>query len=218
MALRDEANKLATPDSDRENRVPVAIRPIVITGDPVLHSPAQKVSTWDEQLETLISDMVDTMRAAPGVGLAAPQIGIPLQVFVWEWEDETGTLQEGAVINPELHLGPLSPDKPHPEDDLEGCLSLPGLRFPLVRAQRVVLQGLTPQNSPLQISAQGWLARIFQHEYDHLQGKLYADRLRWRLRREARKEVRQEGWGKPGLSWMPGVDGPEGSAHQFEEP
>jgi len=195
----------------------VTIQPIVITGDPVLRTPAQKVTRWDEQLQTVISDMVDTMRAAPGVGLAAPQIGIPLQVFVWQWEDETGTLQEGVVINPELHVGPLSQAKPHPEDDLEGCLSLPGLRFPLVRANRVVLQGLTAQNAPLQISAQGWLARIFQHEYDHLQGTLYADRLRWPLRRKARKEVRREGWGKRGLRWMPGVDDLEGLGHPLEE-
>jgi peptide deformylase len=164
-----------------------------------------------------MEDMVDTMRAAPGVGLAAPQIGVPLQVFVWEWVDDDGVAQEGAVINPVLSLGPKTRGKPDPEADLEGCLSVPDFRFPLSRTTRVVLTGFTPEKTPLQISAEGWLARIFQHEFDHLQGKLYIDRLRWRLRREARAEIKEEGWGIPGLSWTPGDDEYEGSGHEAEE-
>lgn len=195
----------------------MGIRPIRITGDPVLHNPARRVTAWDESLHTLIADMVDTMRAAPGVGLAAPQIGVPLQVFVWEWEDDLGNHHEGVVINPALNLGPISRAQPDEAHDLEGCLSVPDFRFPLTRADRVVLTGLTPENTPLQISAEGWLARIFQHEYDHLQGKLYVDRLRWRLRREARADIKEEGWGVPGLSWTPGDDDFEGSGHETEE-
>lgn len=195
----------------------MAIRPIRITGDTVLHSPAKSVTEWDESLQNLITDMVDTMHAAPGVGLAAPQIGVPLQVFVWEWEDDDGVLHEGAVINPVLNVGPLSRAKPDEVHDLEGCLSVPDFRFPLTRADRVVLTGFTPERTPLQISANGWLARIFQHEYDHLQGKLYVDRLRWKLRREARADIKEEGWGVPGLSWTPGEDDFEGSGHEPEE-
>ena len=195
----------------------MAIRPIRISGDPVLHTRAQRVTAWDGELQELITDMVDTMRAAPGVGLAAPQVGVGLQVFVWEWEDAKGVLQEGCVINPTLSLGPMTRGKPDPEADLEGCLSVPHFRFPLRRAHRVVLTGLTPEQESLQISAQGWLARIFQHEYDHLQGTLYVDRLRWRGRREAKKEITEEGWGVPGLSWIPGTDDFEGSGHQAEE-
>ncbi len=195
----------------------MGIRPIRITGDPVLHTPAKPVTNWDDSLQELMEDMVDTMRAAPGVGLAAPQIGVPLQVFVWEWVDDDGVAQEGAVINPVLSLGPKTRGKPDPEADLEGCLSVPDFRFPLSRTTRVVLTGFTPEKTPLQISAEGWLARIFQHEFDHLQGKLYIDRLRWRLRREARAEIKEEGWGIPGLSWTPGDDEYEGSGHEAEE-
>jgi len=195
----------------------VAIRPIRITGDPVLHSRAERVTVWNQDLQELITDMLDTMRAAPGVGLAAPQIGVGLQVFVWEWEDDSGELHEGCVVNPSLSLGPSTRGKPDPEADLEGCLSVPDLRFPLRRANRVVLTGLTPEQKSLQVSAQGWLARIFQHEYDHLQGTLYIDRLRWRMRREAAGEIKGEGWGLPGLSWTPGADEYEGSGHDPEE-
>ena len=194
----------------------MTIRPIRITGDPVLHSPAAPVTRFDDDLQELLTDMVDTMRAAPGVGLAAPQIGVSQQVFVWEWTDDDGILQQGAVINPTLNVGPLEKRTADPEGDLEGCLSVPDFRFPLSRAHRVVLRGTTPQQTPLRITAEGWLARIFLHEFDHLQGTLYVDRLPWRLKRRARKELREEGWGKPGESWLPGVDDYE-SDHEAEE-
>ena len=194
----------------------MTIRPIRITGDPVLHSPAAPVTRFDDELHELLANMVDTMRAAPGVGLAAPQIGVSQQVFVWEWTDDDGILQEGAIINPTLHVGPLERRKADAEEDLEGCLSVPDFRYPLVRANRVILRGTTPQQTSLQITAEGWLARIFQHEFDHLQGKLYVDHLPWRLRRTARKEVRAEGFGIPGKSWLPGVDDFE-SDHEVEE-
>ncbi len=149
----------------------MTVRPIRITGDPVLHTPALPVTRFDDELQQLLYDMVDTMRAAPGVGLAAPQIGVSQQVFVWEWTDDEGILQQGAVINPTLDVGPRDRRSADPEADLEGCLSIPDLRFPLVRANRVILRGTTPQQNPLQITAEGWLARIFQHEFDHLQGR-----------------------------------------------
>ena len=184
----------------------MTVRPIRITGDPVLHTPALPVTRFDDELQQLLYDMVDTMRAAPGVGLAAPQIGVSQQVFVWEWMDDEGILQQGAVINPSLDVGPQTTTSADPEADLEGCLSIPDLRFPLVRANRVILRGTTPQQTPLQITAEGWLARIFQHEFDHLQGTLYVDRLPWREKRRARREIRGNDWGQPGHSWTPGVD------------
>ncbi|MEL0256000.1 MAG: peptide deformylase [Pontimonas sp.] len=141
----------------------MTVRPIRITGDPVLHTPALPVTRFDDELQQLLYDMVDTMRAAPGVGLAAPQIGVSQQVFVWEWTDDEGILQQGAVINPTLDVGPRDRRSADPEADLEGCLSIPDLRFPLVRANRVILRGTTPQQNPLQTTAVGWLARIFQH-------------------------------------------------------
>ena len=194
----------------------MTIRPILITGDPVLHSPAEPVTRFDNELQELLHDMVDTMRAAPGVGLAAPQIGVPQQVFVWEWRDDDGVLHQGAVINPTLQVGPRGSGRVDPEADLEGCLSVPDFRFPLKRSDTVVLRGTTPQQTPLQISARGWLARIFQHEFDHLHGILYVDRLPWRTRRAARRDVREEGWGEPGNSWLPGVDDYE-SEHESSE-
>jgi peptide deformylase len=138
------------------------------------------------------------------------------QVFVWEWTDDDGILQQGAVINPTLAVEAVSRGKPDPEDDQEGCLSVPDFRYPLTRAKHVILEGISPQQEPLRIEASGWLARIFQHEFDHLQGTLYVDRLRFRLRREARSAIKEEGWGVPGVSWLPGVDGYE-SHHEAEE-
>lgn len=196
----------------------MAIRPIRITGEPVLHTRAQEVTTWDSQLHELIYDMVDTMRAAPGVGLAAPQIGVALRVFIWEWVDDTGETHEGHVINPTLHRGPQHKKKPHPDDDEEGCLSVPDFRYPLNRAHSVVLTGFSLEQTPLEISASGWLARIFQHEHDHLDGLLYIDRLPWRALFRARREIKEEGYARPGLSWMPGVDNFEGSGHDSKEP
>lgn len=194
----------------------MAIRPIRITGDPILHTRAQEVTTWDALLRKLVYDMVDTMRAAPGVGLAAPQVGVPLRVFVWEWTDSSGETHEGHVINPALSLGPHPRAKPHPDDDEEGCLSVPDMRFALTRAHTVVLQGVTVDNEPLQLSASGWLARIFQHEFDHLEGLLYVDKLPWRTLFRARREIKEEGFARPGLSWMPGLDHYEGSGQNSE--
>lgn len=194
----------------------MAIHPIRITGDPVLHRAAQRVSVFDDTLAELVHDMVDTMRAAPGVGLAAPQIGVPVRVFVWEWEDDEGVLHEGVVVNPRLTLEAVPPSSLDPVEDLEGCLSVPDARFPLARSPRVSLSGEDLDGSPLELSAEGWLARIFQHEYDHLQGVLYVDRLTWKHRRVARKEIRAHGWGKPGHQWLPGVDDFEGSGEDAE--
>jgi peptide deformylase len=99
------------------------------------------------------------------------------------------------------------PDRrPHDEDEQEGCLSFPGYRFPLVRSESVVLQAQDELGNPYQIEASGWLARIFQHEFDHLQGRLYVDRLIPEFEDDVREIKRAEGWGVPGNAWLPGVD------------
>ena len=195
----------------------MTIHPIRITGDPVLHSRATPVTRFGAELDELVRDMVETMREAPGVGLAAPQIGVPLQVFVWEWEEDEGIIHEGAVVNPTLEIVAPPPRRKVDEDDIEGCLSVPDERFPLLRAHGVILRGTTPQGEPLEIAAEGWLARIFQHEFDHLNGTLYVDRLTFRLKRQARKAIKEQGWGKPGHSWVPGLDEYEGSGEDSEE-
>lgn len=195
----------------------MTVHPIRITGDPVLHTPASPVTTFDSELHALVQDLVDTMHAAPGVGLAAPQIGVGLQVFVWEWEDDDGVLHAGSIVNPKMTTARRKRGKLDPDADAEGCLSAPDLRYPTRRSHSVVLQGFTPDQVPFHQEASGWLARIFQHEFDHLRGTLYLDRLSFRAKMQARREIRDAGWASPGLSWMPGVDDFEGSHHDAEE-
>lgn len=177
----------------------------MITGDPVLHTPAAPVEAIDDELRTLIADMVDTMHAAPGVGLAATQVGVGLRLFVWHWVDEHEVTQAGVAINPELWLAPIEPGEPD-EADEEGCLSIPGERFPLRRHPAAILRATGLDGERFEIVASGWLARIFQHEYDHLDGVLYADRLEHPYGKAAQKAVRKHSWGSPGQSWLPGVD------------
>src|SRR5699024_10475784 len=117
--------------------------PIVIYGEPVLHRRAREVETFDAELTTLITDMEETLEASRGVGLAAPQIGVGLRVFVWKYDGDTGEAPaQGAIINPSLRLiGRVSQQLPDPEEEVEGCLSAPGYSFPLKRSDHVELTG-----------------------------------------------------------------------------
>lgn len=184
----------------------MAVLPIVITGDRVLHSPALPVTDFGEPLQQLVDDMVETMHAAPGVGLAAPQVGVPLRLFVYHWEDDDGVLHRGTAVNPELWLSPIPVGDPDDDEESEGCLSIPGERFALRRAERAILRANDVHGEPFEVHAEGWLARIFQHEYDHLDGLLYADRLDPVRAKAAAKAIKREGWGVPELSWLPGRD------------
>jgi peptide deformylase len=184
----------------------MAVLPIRITGDPVLHSPAELVTEFDDTLRTLVADMYETMELAPGVGLAAPQVGVGLRVFVYSWIDDDDVLWRGEAINPELWISPPPIGVADEDDDSEGCLSIPGERYPLRRAELAVLRAVDLQGKPFEIKAEGWLARIFQHEYDHLDGILYSDRLEHKHAKAAAKAIRREGWGVDGLEWLPGVD------------
>lgn len=188
----------------------MAVLPILISGDPVLHSPASPVVRFDRSLVTLVSDMYQTMAAAPGVGLAAPQVGVPLRLFVYDWIDGQDTEWRGVAINPELWVSPLTIGEADEESESEGCLSIPGERFPLRRSELAILRAVDLDGNPFEIQASGWLARIFQHEFDHLDGLLYADRLEAVHAKAVAKVIRKSGWGVPGVSWMPGVDHPEG--------
>jgi peptide deformylase len=184
----------------------MAVLPILITGDPVLHSTAEPVTRFDNDLRSLVADMFETMAAAPGVGLAGPQVGRGLRLFVFNWTDDADTHWHGVAINPELWISPPPIGEADEDEESEGCLSLPGERFPLKRSELAILKALDLENVPFEIRAEGWLARIFQHEFDHLNGILYADRLDHRQSKAALKTVRKNGWGHQGLSWMPGVD------------
>ena len=154
----------------------MALRTIVFTPDPVLRRKAHKVTVFDKELQVLIDDMIDTMRDAPGVGLAAPQVGISQRVIVVEYggdddEDEDAPKKLFTVVNPEIVE--TSSDM---VDGTEGCLSVPRMMGEVSRHEKIVVKGLNRYGKPVKIKLSGWLARIFQHEIDHLDGILYTDR------------------------------------------
>lgn len=149
--------------------------------------------------------MFETMDTAPGVGLAAPQVGVSLRIFTYSYEDDDGAPWRGVVINPELWMRPLDPGEPDPEEESEGCLSFPGERFPLRRSDEVRVTGMDLDGTPVELHVSGWRARILQHEFDHLDGILYVDRLGEKDARIAEKVAKKQGWGVPGVSWMPGT-------------
>jgi len=159
----------------------MAIREIVFIPDPVLRRKAHKITEFDKELQTLIDDMVETLRAAPGVGLAAPQVGISERLIVVEYgddEDESVPKKLFVVVNPEIVQA--SEEK---VEGVEGCLSIPRVAGEVERHLEVVVRGQNRQGRPVKIRAKGWIARIFQHEIDHLDGVLFTDRASkvWRV-------------------------------------
>lgn len=175
-------------------------------GDPVLHARASEVSEITDEIRTLVADMHETMDRAPGVGLAAPQVGVALRVFVYSYVDDEERPWRGEIINPELWMAPLDPGAPDPDEESEGCLSFPGERFALRRSDRVLVTGKDLDGRPVRIEVDGWRARIMQHEFDHLDGVLYVDRLSDADAKTVHKIARKRGWLRGGHSWMPGVD------------
>ena len=170
----------------------MALRTIVTLPDPVLKRKAHTVNKFDKTLQTLLDDMVETMREAPGVGLAAPQIGLSERIIVIEYyereedeENEDAPKKVWAVINPEIV-------KTSEETlmGVEGCLSIPGLVGEVERHAAVQVKGMNRHGKPMKIKAKGWLARIFQHEIDHLNGVLFTERATrvWRPSQEVEQE------------------------------
>jgi peptide deformylase len=156
----------------------MALRKIATLPEPVLRRKARAVAKFDKGLQTVIEDMIETMRAAPGVGLAAPQIGLSERLIVVEYyehdedeENEDAPKKVWALVNPEIVKSS--------EETLmgvEGCLSIPGLVGEVERHAEVQVKGLNRHGKPMKVKAKGWLARIFQHEIDHLNGVLFPDR------------------------------------------
>jgi peptide deformylase len=182
----------------------VAVRAIRIIGDPVLHTPTRPVEAFDEDLKSLVGDMFDTMEAADGVGLAANQIGVDLRLFVYDCPDEiTRTRVRGVVVNPVLETSERPETMPDPEEDEEGCLSVPAEAFPTGRADWARVTGVDADGAPVEVEGRGFLGRCLQHEVDHLDGTIYVDRLVGRYRRAATKALKRNGWGVPGLYWDP---------------
>ena len=161
----------------------MAVKDIRLFGDPVLRTPADPVVDFDKELARLVADLTDTMRDAPGAGLAAPQIGVGLRVFTWCVD---GAL--GHLCNPVLEL---SSER---QDGEEGCLSFPGIYVDTPRALRVVATGQDMHGEPVTIEGSELLARCIQHETDHLDGILFIDRLDREMRRTAMKAIREAEW------------------------
>ncbi|MCA1784307.1 MAG: peptide deformylase, partial [Intrasporangiaceae bacterium] len=194
----------------------MTVRPIVITGEPVLHRRAEPVTEFDDALRELIDDMFETMDASNGVGLAAPQIGVGLRLFTWNMRNEDGVPARGVIVNPYVKANKAPEVSPDPHEDSEGCLSVPGESFPLLRGDRAEVSGFDAEGNEVSFTATGWFARCMQHEYDHLNGFLYVDRLDGRWARKAKKAVKGNGWGSPGQSWLPGVD-PDPFGHDDDD-
>jgi peptide deformylase len=167
------------------------IRPIVKYGDPVLHAPAAKVERIDDSIRALLDDMVTTMYAAPGIGLAAPQVGVPLRLIVIDLSVGEDPAQVIKLVNPEI----LERDGEQRHE--EGCLSIPGFAGSPARPARVNVRGLSPDGEERVYTATELLARAFCHEIDHVDGLVFVDRLsplkRDLVRRKLRKRAR-EGW------------------------
>ena len=170
------------------------VQPIRLFGDPVLTMAADPVTTFDKELRGLVKDLTETMLDAPGVGLAAPQIGVSLRVFTYCVDDTDGP---GHLVNPTLVLGDDE------QDGDEGCLSVPGLSFPCTRAWSVVAKGFDMHGEPVTVEGIELLARCVQHETDHLDGVLFVDRLDTATRKAAMKAIREAEWS--GLAGPPQI-------------
>jgi peptide deformylase len=152
----------------------MTVREIVTLPQVILRHKAHKVTDFGPEFQALVDDMVETMREAPGVGLAAPQVGESIRLIVVEFgdeEDEEAPAKLYAMVNPEITR--------RSDETLlgtEGCLSIPGIQGEVERAATVTVKGLNRRGRPMTVKAKGWLARIFQHEIDHLDGVLFVDR------------------------------------------
>ncbi|MGQ0468055.1 MAG: peptide deformylase [Sporichthyaceae bacterium] len=161
------------------------VRPITYYGDPVLHRPCATVPADYPELKALVADMFASMYAADGVGLAANQIGVGLRVFVVDCPDEDNRDVVAVVVNPELHL----PGDRDLHEATEGCLSVPGAHSVLARCREARVTGTGLNGEPVEIAGTGLLARCLQHEFDHLAGTVYVDRLGRRARKAALSEA-----------------------------
>lgn len=163
----------------------MAILPIRIHPDPVLRVKCREVTEFDDRLRKLAEDMIETMHAAPGIGLAAPQVGVELRLAVLDLSVGEDPSQVHVLVNPQIvHREGL-------ETDVEGCLSLPGITDKVDRPFRVKVKAVDLRGRPLELSADGWLARALCHEIDHLDGVLFVDHLRGLRRERVKRQLRR---------------------------
>jgi peptide deformylase len=174
---------------------PVSVTPIRLYGDPVLTTPAAPVVDFDAELRTLVADLTETMHAAGGAGLAAPQIGVGLRVFTWYVDGEVGHL-----VNPDV-----TPVGDEEQEGPEGCLSLPGYAYDCRRHLHVAATGWNMHGEPVRIEGSHLLARAVQHEVDHLDGVLFVDRLDPAAREAALAALAEAEWAGM-AAWAPRVE------------
>jgi peptide deformylase len=157
----------------------MGLRTIVTLPDPILRRKAHPVSAFDKDLQALVNDMIETMREAPGVGLAAPQVGIGQRLIVIEYAEPPEDGDEEKEVKPRLYVM-ANPEIVKTSEDMvlgvEGCLSIPRLVGEVERYSTVQVKGLNRRGQPMKVKAEGWLARIFQHEIDHVNGVVFPDR------------------------------------------
>jgi len=159
----------------------MALRPIVTLPEPVLYRKARPITKFDKNLQTLIDDMIDTMHDAPGVGLAAPQVGISERLIVVEYAEQPDEAEgeEHEEVKPKLYVM-INPEIVKTSEEtimgIEGCLSIPGLVGEVERFEEIQIKGLNRRGQPMKLKAKGWLARIFQHEIDHINGVVFTQR------------------------------------------
>ncbi|MFC7304080.1 peptide deformylase [Streptomyces monticola] len=171
------------PEADRG-----AVRRITVVGEEVLSRPCREVNEFGTPgLSALIDDMFLTMYVADGAGLAANQVGVDLRLFVYDCPDDQGIRHVGHIVNPVLELP--GPGSRRLVDDFEGCLSVPGATMTVPRTDRAAVRGFDKDGNPLLIEGTGYFARCLQHEYDHLVGHTYLDRLSARDRKDALRQM-----------------------------
>ena len=163
----------------------MAILAIRLYPDPVLRVPGHPISHFDADLDKLVSDMIETMHAAPGVGLAAPQVGVSLRLAVVDLSVGKDQEQLHVLINPELV------EKAGAEVDVEGCLSLPGISDKVDRPARIRVKALDRRGQPFELAAEGFLARAICHEIDHLNGVLFTDHLRGLRKERVKRQLKR---------------------------
>ena len=169
----------------------MSVRPVLLLGDPILRQPSEPIAEVDADVRALVDDLVETMYEADGLGLAAPPVGVPLRAFVYDIREPESP--PGVLINPVLV------EQSGRTKDEEGCLSIPDLREIVMRAERVVVEGLDRDGEKVRLEADGLLSRCLQHEIDHLDGVLFIDRVsplkrkmllsKWSKRRESEKST-----------------------------
>lgn len=175
----------------------MAVRSLRFLGDPILRKPCEEVGEIDDEVRSLIDDLIETMYSEDGIGLAAPQVGVPLRIYVYDTREPE--VEPGVMINPRVV------EAEGTVRESEGCLSIPNLTEIVERSERVVVEGLGRDGTPVRIEADGLLSRCLQHEGDHLDGVLFLDRVsplkrkmllkKWSRQEEAGSEVRGAGGG-----------------------